>query len=59
MRVETPTGDPAWLVAYEEARSAFADRRLGYFVHHEPETAATVSDAVHSAPMGGDAFDAT
>jgi len=59
VRVVTPTGDPAWLVvAYEEARTAFADRRLGYFVHHEPERASTVSDAaVHSAPMGGDAFD--
>lgn len=59
VRVKTPTGDPAWLVlAYKEAREAFADRRLGYFVHHDPETASTVSDAaVHSAPMGGEAFD--
>ena len=59
VRVTTPTGDPAWLVmAYKEAREAFADRRLGYFVHHDPESASTVSDAaVHSAPMGGDAFD--
>jgi cytochrome P450 len=59
VRVVTPTGDPAWLVvAYDEARTAFADRRLGYFVHHEPDKASTVSDAaVHSAPMGGDAFD--
>jgi cytochrome P450 len=59
VRVTTPTGDPAWLVvAYDEARQAFADRRLGYFVHHEPEKASTVSDAaVHSAPMGGEAFD--
>ena len=58
VRVTTPTGDPAWLVvAYDEARVAFADRRLGYFVHHEPQKASTVSDAaVHSAPMGGDAF---
>jgi hypothetical protein len=30
VRVVTPTGDPAWLVvAYQEAREAFADRRLG------------------------------
>lgn len=57
--VTTPTGDPAWLVlGYHEAREAFADRRLGYFVHEDPESASTVSDAaVHSAPMGGDAFD--
>jgi cytochrome P450 len=59
VRVTTPTGDPAWLVvAYTEAREAFADRRLGYFVHHDPKSASTVSDAaVHSAPMGGEAFD--
>src|SRR3990172_7529929 len=59
VRVTTPTGDPAWLVvAYKEARAAFADRRLGYFVHHDPDSASTVSDAaVHSAPMGGEAFD--
>ena len=59
VRVTTPTGDPAWLVvAYKEAREAFADRRLGYFVHHDPDSASTVSDAaVHSAPMGGEAFD--
>jgi len=59
VRVTTPTGDPAWLVvAYKEAREAFADRRLGYFVHHDPKNASTISDAaVHSAPMGGEAFD--
>jgi cytochrome P450 len=59
VRVRTPTGDPAWLVlSYTEARAAFADRRLGYFVHHDPKSASTVSDAaVHSAPMGGEAFD--
>jgi cytochrome P450 len=59
VRVTTPMGDPAWLVvAYHEAREAFADRRLGYFVHHDPKSASTVSDAaVHSAPMGGEAFD--
>jgi cytochrome P450 len=58
-RVTTPTGDPAWLVVgYKEAREAFADRRLGYFVHHDPKSASTVSEAdVHAAPMGGEAFD--
>jgi cytochrome P450 len=59
VRVTTPTGDPAWLVvAYDEARTVFSDRRFGFFVHHEPESAPTVSDAaVNSAPLGGEAFD--
>jgi cytochrome P450 len=59
VRVTTPTGDPAWLVvAYQEARTVFSDRRFGYFVHRDPKKASTVSDAaVNSAPLGGEAFD--
>jgi cytochrome P450 len=59
VRVTTPTGDPAWLVvAYPEARVVFADRRFGFFVHHDPKSAATVSDAaVNAAPLGGEAFE--
>jgi cytochrome P450 len=58
--VLTPAGDPAWLViAHEEAAIAFSDRRFGYYVHHDPEHASRLTDAVmHSAPMGGVDFEA-
>ena len=60
VRVTTPTGDPAWVVvAYEEARQAFSDRRFGYYIHPDPEHASRMSDAaLHSAPMGGIDFEA-
>jgi cytochrome P450 len=60
VRVITPAGDPAWLViAHKEAAIAFSDRRLGYYVHDDPEHAARLTDAVmHSAPMGGVDFEA-
>jgi cytochrome P450 len=58
--VVTPTGDPAWLVvAYDEAKIAFSDRRFGYYTHHDPKNAARMSEAaMHSHPMGGIDFEA-
>jgi cytochrome P450 len=58
--VTTPAGDPAWLViAHEEAKAAFSDRRFGYYVHDDPEHASRMTDAImHSAPMGGTDFEA-
>jgi len=52
-RVRTPAGDVAWLVTgYEQARTLFADPRLGRS-HPEPEKAARVSDAaIVSGPTG-------
>ncbi|MEV8632106.1 cytochrome P450 [Streptosporangium sp. NPDC051023] len=52
-RVRTPTGDVAWLVSgYEEARQAFADRRLGRS-SPDPERAARISNsALFGGPMG-------
>ena len=60
VRVTTPAGDPAWLViAHAEARTAFSDRRLGYYVHANPEDAPRMTDAaLHAAPMGGIDFEA-
>ena len=54
-RSNTPTGDPAWIVlAYDEAKIAFSDRRFGYYTHPNPERASRMSDAaLHAAPMGG------
>jgi cytochrome P450 len=58
--VITPTGDPAWVVmAYEEAKIAFSDKRFGYYTHHDPKNAARLSEAaLHSHPMGGLDFEA-
>ncbi|GAA4886367.1 cytochrome P450 [Actinomycetospora straminea] len=52
-RVRTPAGDVVWLVSrYEEAKTLFADRRLGRS-HPQPEQAARVSDAgVMAGPTG-------
>jgi cytochrome P450 len=57
--VITPAGDPAWLVvAHAEAKTAFSDRRFGFYVHHDPEHASRLTDAIlHSAPMGGTDFE--
>ncbi|MER7209766.1 cytochrome P450 [Streptosporangium sp. NPDC000239] len=45
-RVRTATGDVAWLVSgYEEARQAFADRRLGRSAP-DPDRAARISNSV-------------
>jgi len=54
-----PTGDPAWVVvAYEEAKQAFSDRRFGYYTHENPAKASRMSEAaMHSAPMGGIDFE--
>jgi cytochrome P450 len=59
IRVTTPTGDPAWVVvAYDEAKTAFSDRRFGYYTHHDPKNASRMSDAaMHSHPMGGMDFE--
>jgi cytochrome P450 len=59
VKVTTPAGDPAWLVvAHEEAKIAFSDRRFGYYVHKDPPNAARMTDAaLHSAPMGGIDFE--
>jgi len=60
VQVITPAGDPAWLVvAHPEARTAFSDRRFGYYTHADPEHAPRMTDsALHSAPMGGIDFEA-
>ncbi|SFG47115.1 Cytochrome P450 [Novosphingobium sp. CF614] len=57
--VTTPTGDPAWVVvAYDEAKTVFSDRRFGYYTHHDPKNAARMSEAaMHSHPMGGMDFE--
>jgi cytochrome P450 len=57
--VITPAGDPAWIVvSYNLAKSAFADRRLGYFTHHDPANASRLTEAaVHAAPMGNIDFE--
>jgi cytochrome P450 len=57
--VTTPTGDPAWLVvAYDEAKEAFSNRRFGYYTHHDPKNASRMSEAaMHSHPMGGIDFE--
>jgi cytochrome P450 len=60
VKVETPTGDPAWLVvAHHEAREVFADRRFGYYTHANPDAASKLTDAAtHSQPMGNVEFEA-
>jgi cytochrome P450 len=57
--VTTPTGDPAWLViAFDEAKTAFSDRRFGYYTHEDPKNASRMSEAaMHSHPMGGIDFE--
>jgi cytochrome P450 len=57
--VTTPTGDPAWVVvAYNEAKQVFADRRFGYYTHHDPKNASRMSEAaLHAHPMGGMDFE--
>jgi cytochrome P450 len=57
--VRTPTGDPAWIVvAHEEAKTVFADRRFGYYTHHDPKSASRMSEAaLHAHPMGGVDFE--
>jgi len=57
--VITPTGDNAWVVlAYDEAKIAFSDKRFGYYTHHDPKNAARMSEAaMHSHPMGGIDFE--
>jgi len=57
--VTTPTGDPAWVVvAYDEAKEVFSDRRFGYYTHHDPKNASRMSEAaMHSHPMGGMDFE--
>jgi cytochrome P450 len=57
--VTTPYGDPAWIVvAFDEAKTAFSDKRFGYFVHHDPANAARLTQAaMHSFPMGGMDFE--
>jgi cytochrome P450 len=59
VRVVTPTGDPAWIViAHREAKAIFADKRFGYYTHHDPKTAARMSEAaLHAHPMGGVDFE--
>jgi cytochrome P450 len=58
--VTTPANDPAWLVvAHEEAKIAFSDKRFGYYVHEDPANAPRMTDAaLHAAPMGGIDFEA-
>jgi hypothetical protein len=53
--VTTPTGDPAWIVvAHKEAKAIFADKRFGYYTHHDPKNASRMSEAaLHAHPMGG------
>jgi len=57
--VTTPTGDPAWVVvAYDEAKEVFSNRRFGYYTHHDPKNASRMSEAaMHSHPMGGIDFE--
>ena len=52
-------GDPAWLVTgYEEARTAFSDRRFGFYIHDDPEHAARASDSImHGRPFGDETFE--
>jgi cytochrome P450 len=52
-------GDPAWLVTgYEEARTAFSDKRFGYYVHDDPEHAPRASDSImHGRPFGDETFE--
>jgi len=58
--VTTLAGDPAWLVlAYDEAKAVYSDRRFAYFSHPDPEHAPRLTDAlVHAAPMGDMDFEA-
>ena len=58
-RVASFAGDPAWLVTgYEEARTAFSDKRFGYFVHDDPEHAPRASDSImHGRPFGDATFE--
>ncbi len=57
--VSSFAGDPAWLVTgYEEARTAFSDRRFGYYVHDDPEHAPRASDSImHGRPFGDETFE--
>lgn len=57
--VTTPTGDPAWIVvAHEQAKAVFGDRRFGYYTHHDPKSASRMSEAaLHAHPMGGVDFE--
>jgi cytochrome P450 len=57
--VSSFAGDPAWLVTgYEEARTAFSDRRFGFYVHDDPEHAARASDSImHGRPFGDESFE--
>jgi cytochrome P450 len=57
--VTTPTGDPAWVVvAFDEAKQVFADRRFGYYTHHDPKNASRMSEAaLHAHPLGGMDFE--
>ena len=57
--VITPTGDPAWIViAFDEAKTVFSDRRFGYYTHEDPKNASRMSEAaMHSHPMGGIDFE--
>jgi cytochrome P450 len=57
--VTTPTGDPAWFViAFDEAKTVFSDRRFGYYTHEDPKNASRMSEAaMHSHPMGNIDFE--
>jgi cytochrome P450 len=57
--VITPAGDPGWIIiSFEEAKLAFADKRFGFYVHHDPANASRLTDsATHSAPMGNFDFE--
>jgi cytochrome P450 len=57
--VITPTGDPAWFViAFDEAKTAFSDSRFGYYTHEDPKNASRMSEAaMHSHPMGNIDFE--
>ncbi len=57
--VVTPTGDPAWFViAFDEAKTAFSDSRFGYYTHEDPKNASRMSEAaLHSHPMGNIDFE--
>jgi cytochrome P450 len=57
--VTTPTGDPAWIViAHDEAKKVFSDKRFGYYTHHDPKSASRMSEAaLHAHPMGGTDFE--